>query len=280
MPPRPDDPARVRLGPVLGRGAAGSVHVAWDRLRRREVAAKVLPRPDAATVAAALREHAARGLAGPRLLVPDAWLADAERVVLLMPLARGGSLARLLDDRATHRAVLPPTTAAALVDDLLAALAVVHASGLVHRDVGPANLLLDPAPVPGGRPRARLGDLGLAVPVAHRDPHPGRGAPPGVGTAGWRAPEVLGGAPASPAQDVWAAGVLLGRLAVGQAGLTAVAAALAAEDPSRRPGADAARGLLAAVTPDGGHAVVPDRVAALADRPGRPGRSRRWSSVG
>ena len=38
---------------------------------------------------------------------------------------------------------LPPTWVATLLDQLLAALERIHAEGLVHRDVKPANLLLD-----------------------------------------------------------------------------------------------------------------------------------------
>ncbi|MBZ5735583.1 protein kinase [Nocardioides sp. TRM66260-LWL] len=266
-------PGDCVLGPVLGHGATATVHVARVRGRRAPVAAKVLRDPGPDALRAAHREHAARHVVHPALLHPDAWLADGAVVVLVAPLARGGSLATLLATTAP-----PPGTAACVVARLLDGLAALHAAGLVHRDVTPGNLLLDPSA--GTPPRVRLGDHGLTVPVGHREPPAARLRSEVVGTAGAVAPEAGEGHPAHPAQDVWAAGRLLTRLldaaappqpdapdALGRHALHSLAARLAAPDPADRPtAAEAARLLRAAPTAPDPHPAVPDRVSALLRR--------------
>ena len=70
----------------------------------------------------------------------------------------GGDLGELI--RASRRAATP-RRALAILEQLAAALDAVHARGLVHRDVKPANILVDES---GGR--AFLGDFGIAAPPA------------------------------------------------------------------------------------------------------------------
>ncbi len=94
-------------------------------------------------------------------------------------------------------AVLPAWRVAEVVRDLADALSAVHATGLVHGQVRPSNVVVDPSR------RTRLLDLGAkqlraCVPVPDLDLPPER----------YFAPESLDGAPSSPAIDVYALGVL------------------------------------------------------------------------
>ncbi|MGA8245956.1 MAG: protein kinase, partial [Nocardioides sp.] len=145
-----------RLGLIeqIGRGGAGTVWCAWDSRRRTFVAAKVLaPRS---------RPEASPGLVHPHVVAPHAIAShgpadEGDGPVLVMELVRGGTADQLL---AEHGA-LPEEYVAVLLEQLLEALVAVHAAGLVHQDVKPANLLLEPTG--RGRPHLRLGDFGTAV---------------------------------------------------------------------------------------------------------------------
>jgi eukaryotic-like serine/threonine-protein kinase len=120
-----------------------------------------------------------------------------------MDLARGGDVERLL----ARHGPLPDSYVRVVLDQVLEALVAVHAAGLVHRDVKPGNLLLEPTGT--GRPWVRLGDFGIAV--ARGDRRLTRG-PGGVGTGGYMPPEQVAGAAPDPRQDVYAAGVVATRL--------------------------------------------------------------------
>ena len=119
----------------------------------------------------------------------------------------------------------------------------MHAAGVVHRDVKPANLLLEPT---GDRPPClRLGDFGVAVPVAE-DVRLTAG-PGAVGTDGYMAPEQAAGAPPDPRQDLYAAGVVAAQLLTGARGAAPPAGPfgsllgrLTAVDPRVRPASAAA----------------------------------------
>ena len=108
------------------------------------------------------------------------------------------------------RGPLPPAQALARAGELFATLAAVHARGVVHGDVKPANLLFRDA---GDDAELVLGDFGLAQLVADGDEE--RAA---RGTLAYMAPEQRRGAVA-PAADVYAAGVILVELLAGTAAL-------------------------------------------------------------
>ncbi|MEV4431984.1 serine/threonine-protein kinase [Streptomyces sp. NPDC049585] len=189
---------RYVLVDPIGRGGAGAVWRAWDRRRRRYVAAKVLQHSDAHTLLRFVREQALR-IDHPHVLAPMSWAADDDKVLFTMELVGGGSLAHLIGDYGP----LPPHYVCTLLDQLLSGLTAVHTEGVVHRDIKPANLLLE---VTGtGRPHLRLSDFGIAM----RKGEPRLTETNFVmGTPGYFAPEqMLGEEPDFPA-DLFAVGLV------------------------------------------------------------------------
>lgn len=182
----------------IGAGGMGSVWRARDERSGEVVAVKVLGQHNAALLIRFVREQAVR-VRHPHVVAPVSWAADDDLVVLAMDLVAGGSVQDLLDEHGT----LPVGYAAVLLEQLLQALAAVHAAGLVHRDVKPANLLLDPSEPGSDRPHLRLGDFGVAAPIADARFTTVPGA---IGTQGYMAPEQARGAPPDPAQDLYAVG--------------------------------------------------------------------------
>ncbi|MFK4196669.1 protein kinase, partial [Streptomyces sp. NPDC033754] len=119
---------------------------------------------------------------------------------------------------------------------LMDALVAVHGAGLVHRDVKPSNLLL--AAGGTGRPHLYLSDFGVARVLPHLRLTASSFA---AGTPYYLAPEVRAGAGSGPAQDVYAAGLVLRELGAP----ASLVAAMTAEAPADRPTAREARDELA-----------------------------------
>lgn len=269
---------RYELVDLLGEGAAGAVWRVWDRRQRRFVAAKLLRQRDAEALLRFVREQSLR-VVNPHVVPPIGWAAEDHDVLLTMDLVNGGTVAQLLQDYGG----LPVAFAAQLIDQLLDALAAVHASGLVHRDVKPGNLLLEPTG--DGPPFLRLGDFGVAV-VLGRPRLTELGLI--VGTPGYVAPEMWLGADPDPRQDLFAVGVVARQVLTGQRPpatgplpmdtrplgvpeeLWEWVGRLTDHRPEQRPptAADARAGLrsvmsAAAPHPDQRRIVVPDRVGPL-----------------
>ena len=201
-PPRtsPTGGARTVAGRWLlldqvGAGGTATVWRALDLATGQEVAAKVLGHHTGALLARFWREQEIR-LRHPHLVTATGWAAEEDVVLMVTDLVRGGTVEDLLAERGP----LPEGVVATVLAQTLAALAVVHAAGLVHRDVKPANLLLE-ATDDGGL-HVRLADFGLAVDT--RAPRLTlNGA---VGTVGYVPPDV-DHAP-DPRVDLYAVGAL------------------------------------------------------------------------
>lgn len=199
---------RYELLERVGSGGTAEVWRATDRRTGADVALKRLHPEVAADPAARARFRgemaAAAAVSHPNAVgVVDA--RDDERdggPWLVMEHVPGGSLAARLGTRD-----LAPAAAMHVVADVAAALAALHGAGFVHRDVTPGNILL------GVDGNARLADFGLARPAGQDSIEDSRLdlTAPGdvVGTLRFIAPEVLAGAVASPASDVWALGAVL-----------------------------------------------------------------------
>ncbi|WP_166436069.1 serine/threonine-protein kinase [Cellulomonas shaoxiangyii] len=232
---------RYRLQEVIGRGGSGTVHRAQDELLGREVAVKVLPavprgsdelaRHEAEiAVLARLRHH---GLV--RLFDADSvpYGGDLVQAYLVMEIVRGPSLAeRFRDGPLTVRQTAAVGRAAA------DALAVVHAQGIVHRDIKPGNVLLvdahcldEPDDVHEWLP-ARLVDFGIArLSAATRLTQTGTV----LGTVAYLSPEqALGGEIGAPA-DVYSLGLVLLEAVTGRRAFTGTTAEVAAARVMRDP---------------------------------------------
>ena len=135
-----------------------AVYLAVDKRLRRQVAVKVLapdPGRDAAVRAGMISEsRAAAAVDHPHILpVYEADEADGT-VYVAMRYARGGD-ARALVGRLGP---LPPGYAWRIIAQIASALDAAHARGLIHRDVRPANILLDAGDTAAGRPLEQAGD--------------------------------------------------------------------------------------------------------------------------
>jgi serine/threonine protein kinase len=259
---------RTRPAPILGRyeladqvglGGTGTVWRAWDRRAERWVAAKLLRRYDEALLLRFVREQALR-IRHPHVLAPRGWAAEDDVAVIVSDLVRGGSVLDL-----ARAGPLPEAYVVLLLDQALQALVAVHAAGVVHGDVKPANLLLEPTGT--GRPHLRLADFGVATAadgVVFATDGP-------VGTPGYLAPDQERGAPPETAQDLFALGVTGRRLLAAPAPVSTLLDSLTRPEARLRPTAAAALDRLRALPVRRGAAwpVVPDRLGPDPPPPGR-----------
>jgi eukaryotic-like serine/threonine-protein kinase len=206
-PAPPDDPfpGEFRLVRLLGRGAFGEVWLADDLSPLdRQVALKFMRlanarRSESQTLA--ILQNDARLLASlrhPNIVPVYAWrqVASSGLPCLVMQYVPGGSLEQLVG----REGALPWPLAARYVADVADGLLLVHGKGIIHRDVKPANMLLDPESEfrfvhnLNDSSQALLTDFGIAARLA--DPRTVAGTPY------YMAPEAFRGE-VSPALDVY-----------------------------------------------------------------------------
>ncbi len=185
------------LGEELGSGGMGTVFRAEDTRSKRAVAIKLLAPEwlrDLEMRARLQREARALALfSHPNIVRLLESGEDQGQPYLVMELVEGRSLA--------GAGKLEPRRACALGAQLCDALEAAHARGLVHRDVKPANILLD------RDGNVRLADFGIARALDGSDAITRSSLQ--AGTPEFLAPELLEGRPASVRSDLFAAGVVL-----------------------------------------------------------------------
>jgi eukaryotic-like serine/threonine-protein kinase len=172
----------------VGRGGAGAVYEAKDRVLGRTVALKMYHQPDRDRAQLLHEARVAVALAGPGVV--RVFDVDLEHGWIALQWARLGALRTLFRSRTIERLV--PLALWAV--PLARALARVHAAGWVHHDVKPANLLFDTYDAPW------ISDFGTARRI-------GEPSPPG--SLGYVSPERLAGRASDPRDDVYGFGRVL-----------------------------------------------------------------------
>ncbi|MFF4294250.1 protein kinase [Streptomyces vinaceus] len=301
---------RYRVTAMIGRGGMGVVARAVDELLGREVAVKVMRAyTDASAVELAdLRtrmqreaQAAARIRHGGVVTVHD--VTEEEGLpVIVMELVDGPSL----DDVLERRGPLEPREAAAIGAKLMDALDAAHRAGVLHRDVKPANVLLE------RDGRVVLTDFGIATVQAAGDEDMAKLTRSGdiIGSLDYLPPERAQGREPGPASDIWSLGMTLYAAVEGAypfrrtsawstlsaivteplpeprraAALAPVLRALMAKEPEHRPTAGRAREMLQAVaegrsahgaapTPPPGYGPAPVPYPRPSPQPPHPGHA-------
>jgi len=204
LSPAPAVVGGFHIDSLIGRGASGEVHLATDTASGTRVALKLLPLESAE----AARRFVAEAGAAQRLQHPDIVQVFAAGTqghlgwIAMEPLA-GCDLVRY-----TRPArLLPEPVVLAVAERVARALAYAHGLGVVHRDVKPANVMVDWA-----AGRVVLTDFGIARVADAERTRTGLV----LGSPGYMAPEQLAGAEAGAAGDVYALGVTLFELLAGR----------------------------------------------------------------
>ena len=191
---------RYAVEEKIAAGGMGAVYAATDRRLHRRVAVKLLKEElagDERFVTRFEREaRAAAALSHPNVAGVFDYGDDAGTPFIVMELVPGRDLARLLREEGP----LAPERARSIGAQLCAALAHAHSAGLVHRDVKPANVIVDDAD------RVKVTDFGIAR-AAGDSSLTVTGSV--LGSAQYMSPEQASGADVTPAADVYAAGIVL-----------------------------------------------------------------------
>lgn len=216
---------RYQLRWTLWHGGMAEVRDAWDVQLQRPVAVKLLHPPLSGQPDFRRRfeieARAAAGLNHPHVVAVHDYGEHDGTPYIVMERLPGRTLAD-----AIAAGPLSPQQVRSVLDDVLSALAVAHAAGVLHRDIKPGNILL------ADSGSAKIADFGIAKSAESSHTIAGQI----VGTMGYLSAERLSGQPATVADDLYAVGVvayqaLTGRPPFPQDNLVALARAVSEGHP-------------------------------------------------
>lgn len=195
---------RYEIVQTLGEGGMGTIYLARHRFLRRDVAIKVLKGFEPAEIARFTREASIlAALDHPGILrVLDAG-QDGRVPYIVCEYVAGETLAALLE-----REIPMLRQALSITGAVAKSLAYVHERGIVHRDVKPANIFVNPDGA------VKLGDFGIA-----REVSPGQSVTMTgviVGSPSFMSPEQVRGDPVGPASDQFSLAVVAYLLVTGE----------------------------------------------------------------
>jgi serine/threonine protein kinase len=264
--------AGYRLEERIGAGGMAVVFRARDERLGRLVALKILApglSADDQFRQRFVRESRAAAAVDDPHIIPVFEASEAEGVLFIaMRYVPGGDVRSLL----RREGPLPPARVAAIISPVASALDAAHAAGLVHRDVKPANMLLDTRP---GRPdHVYLADFGLSKGRSSSATLTGTGL--SMGTPSYMAPEQIEGRAVDGRTDQYALACAAFELLAGQppferdldqavifAQLTAPPPSLRARRPDVPPAIDAVLARALAKAPEQRYASCREFAEAL-----------------
>jgi Protein kinase domain len=193
--------AGYRIEGLLGRGGMGVVYRAEHPRLGATIALKVME-PELATNEVFRERFVREARAAARLRHPNIipiydageWHGD---LYIAMRYIEGDDLRSVLRKDGS----LPTQQTYVIALQIASALDAAHRSGLMHRDVKPGNILVEPGPDPDSAPIAYLADLGL---TKHVDSHTGvTGSGELLGTIDYIAPEQISGSRVDGRADLY-----------------------------------------------------------------------------
>jgi hypothetical protein len=201
-------PSRYAGARLIGHGGMGDIYLAEDTVLGRQVAVKVLDQrfaQDPDVRKRFTREAlAAAKLSGHHNIVTIFDVDECDgRPMIVMEYLSGGTVAERAREGRVDR-----EEALVWLEQTAAALDDAHQAGIVHRDVKPANLLLDE------RDEVHVGDFGIAR-IVDESTAGMTVAGTVLGTAGYLSPEQARGEPATHASDIYGLGVVAYELLTG-----------------------------------------------------------------
>ena len=217
---------RYELRAVLGSGGMAEVRDGWDTRLDRAVAVKLMhPAFNAQPGIRGRFEDEARSaakLSHPKIVAVYDFGEHDSTLFIVMERLPGQTLGDVI-----ARGPMPPERVRAMLSDVLAALTVAHAAGVLHRDIKPGNILISAT-----GDNMKVADFGIAKTAGAAHTMTGQI----VGTMAYMSPERVAGAPASVADDLYAVGVmayeaLLARRAFPQETPVALARAIMDDPP-------------------------------------------------
>jgi eukaryotic-like serine/threonine-protein kinase len=199
---------RYRLEEVIGRGGMSTVYRGTDLSLDRVVAVKVALDPlveESPIYLARFTQEAksAAAIGNPGVVTVYDAGADGPTRFIVMEFVPGKSLADILKEERP----LEPARAADIAAQVADALSAAHAAGIIHRDIKPGNIMVEP------NGSVKVLDFGIARAV---DGHSLTQTATVLGTSAYMSPEQALGQPVDARSDIYSLGCVLYEMLTGQ----------------------------------------------------------------
>lgn len=208
---------RYQITRLLGEGGMGAVYQANDATLQRDVAIKVMH--DTFAHQQDFQERflqearTAARMDHPGIVQVFDFGQDRGLLYIVMKFIPGDNLEEMLRSLRAQNRWIPLSEAVNLIRQVALALDYAHKQGVLHRDLKPGNIMLEPEPSDGLPYRPVITDLGLAKlakgGLTTQDSS-------SMGTPAYMSPEQAMGRPSDPRSDVYSLGILLFELATGR----------------------------------------------------------------